>query len=391
MAKAEKVIFPRALWILYAGTFINRFGGFVGVFLVLYMTSRGYTSIQAGIAVSSYGIGSIVSSLLGGYCADLLGRRNTILLSMFSSATAMLLLSQASTLPLIVLLTGLAGLTTELYRPASSALVTDLVPAEGRVTAFASYRFAINLGTGVGPVVAGLLASRSFLLIFVGDALTSICFGLLALFGLPTDSGRYAIHGQEQGSFLKALRADHRFLFFLLASLGITFVYFQCISTFPLQIHVLGLSNALYGILISLNGLVIILLELPLSTLTKRFPARPVIALGWLLTGLGFGLNALAHTIPLLALTVVIWTFGEMIESPVSSAYIANIAPAHLRGRYQGLWGLVWSSGLILGPLLGAALFSWNPQGLWLICAILGVAAALLLIATGRRQPTGTS
>jgi MFS family permease len=156
MAKAEKVIFPRALWILYAGTFINRFGGFVSVFLILYLTSRGYTPTQAGIAASSYGAGSIVSSAVGGYCADRLGRRNTIMLSMFSSAAAMLVLSQASTFPLIVLLAGLAGLTTELYRPASSALLADLVPAEGRVTAFASYRFAVNLGTAAGPLVAGL-------------------------------------------------------------------------------------------------------------------------------------------------------------------------------------------------------------------------------------------
>jgi MFS family permease len=110
-----------------------------------------------------------------------------------------------------------------------------------------------------------------------------------------------------------------------------------------------------------------------------------------LLIGFGFGLNALAHTIPLLALTVVIWSFGEMVYSPVASAYVADLTPPHLRGRYQGAWSLMWGIGLILGPLLGTALFSWNPQGLWSICAIMGVVAALLLVVTGREKPTGAS
>jgi predicted MFS family arabinose efflux permease len=104
---------------------------------------------------------------------------------------------------------------------------------------------------------------------------------LLALSGLPNGVRSHVRLEQEQGSFLQTLRADHRFLFFLLACMCITFVYFQYLSTFPLQIHMLGLANVLYGMLISINGLVVILFELPLSALTRRFPARPVIAIGW--------------------------------------------------------------------------------------------------------------
>ncbi|PWT74425.1 MAG: MFS transporter, partial [Chloroflexi bacterium] len=124
---------PRPLWILFAGIFINRFGSFVSVFLVLYMTAKGYTAVQAGLAVGGYGLGSLGAAVGGGYLTDWLGRRSTIVLSMFSSATAMLALSQAQTLPLIVILTGLAGMTGELYRPASSALLADLVPPPQRV------------------------------------------------------------------------------------------------------------------------------------------------------------------------------------------------------------------------------------------------------------------
>ena len=93
---------PRAAWVLFAGTFINRFGGFVVPFLTLYLTGQGYSVTAAGLAVSAYGAGNLFASLVGGHLADRLGRRETIVLSMFGAAAAMLLLSQAHALPLIV-------------------------------------------------------------------------------------------------------------------------------------------------------------------------------------------------------------------------------------------------------------------------------------------------
>lgn len=164
----------------------------------------------------------------------------------------------------------------------------------------------------------------------------------------------------------------------------ISFVYFQNQSTFALQVHARGLSDAFYGTLISFNGLLIVVLELPLSTLTQRFSIASVIATGFLLIGLGFGLIAVASTVLLLTMTVGIWTVGEMIHSPVSAAYVADLAPPHLRGRYQGTWGMAWSSGLILGPLLGTLLFSWNSTGLWLVCGVLGLASAFLIVLASR-------
>src|ERR1700748_2734902 len=109
---------PRAAWILFFGTFLNKFGGFVVPFLTLYLTSRHYTIGQAGLAVSAYGLGNLGASLLGGHLADKLGRRKTILLSMFSGAATMMLLSQAHSFALIIVLVVLNGLTNEFYRPA---------------------------------------------------------------------------------------------------------------------------------------------------------------------------------------------------------------------------------------------------------------------------------
>src|SRR5436190_11192139 len=108
---------PRTAWVLFAGTFINRFGGFVVPFLTLYLTSQGYSVTAAGLAVSAYGVGNLFASLIGGHLADRLGRRETIVLSMFGAAAAMLSLSQAHALPVIVAFTFITGVVSEAYRP----------------------------------------------------------------------------------------------------------------------------------------------------------------------------------------------------------------------------------------------------------------------------------
>jgi MFS family permease len=110
------------------------------------------------------------------------------------------------------------------------------------------------------------------------------------------------------------------------------------------------------------------------------------LALGSVLVGLGFALNAVANNLPELAFTVLVWTLGEIVYAPVASAYVADIAPEHLRGRYQGAWGLTWGLAFVFAPALGAAIFAWRPDGLWLTCGLLGLLAALLLLAP-RSQP----
>jgi MFS family permease len=371
---------PAPVWILSAGTFVNRFGSFVAVFLVLYLRDRGYSIAEAGLVVSFYGVGNVIAAGVGGWTADRFGRRNALALSMFSSAVTLLLLSQATSLPLIIVLTTLAGLTGEMYRPAAAALLTDLTPAGERIPAFALNRLAINLGFAAGPAVAGLLAERSFFLLFLGDALTSAAFGVIALTTLP--EGVRVRRGEERrGEAVRTMLRDRAFLFFLVSSLLGAFVYFQSQTTFPLHVRASGLSDADYGLLISLNGLAIVLFELPLVAITQRFPYRPVLTLGSLLVGLGFALNAVANDLPELAFTVLIWTLGEIIYAPVASAYVADIAPEHLRGRYQGAWGLTWGLAYVFAPALGAAIFAWSSDGLWLICGLLGLAAALLLLA----------
>ena len=376
---------PGPVWILCAGSFVNRFGSFVAVFLVLYLREKGYSIAEAGFVVSLYGAGNVMAAAVGGLVADRLGRRNAIAISMFSSAATLLALSQADEIVLIGGLTILAGLTGEMYRPASAALLADLVPAGQRLPAFALNRLAINLGFAAGPATAGLLADRSFTYLFVGDALTSLVFGILALAALP-EGVRTRRGDERRGEGIRTIARDRAFVFFLVSSILGAFVYFQSNATFPLHVKESGLSNADYGLLISLNGLAIVLLELPFTSITQRYPAIPTLAAGSILVGLGFALNAWAESLAALAFTVLVWTIGEIVYAPVASAYVADIAPVHLRGRYQGAWGLMWGLAFMLGPGLGAAFFAWNGDAFWLFCGVLGVLSAGLLLA-GSRTP----
>jgi MFS family permease len=380
---------PGPAWFLYAGTFINRFGSFVLTFLVLWVKSKGYSYAEAGIAASSYGAGAIGAAGLGGLLADRLGRRRTIAVSMFGSAAAMLALSQANSIAVILALAAVTGLAAELYRPASSALLADIVPAERRVTAFALYRFAINLGFAFGPATAGFLAHRSFLYLFVGDAVTSALFGVVALVALPEGRRSRSMH-ERRGEGLRTIFADRALLAFLVASLATAFVYLQMTTGLALHTHASGLSTSDFGLLMGLNGAIIICCELPLTSITGRLPARAVMACGQLLLGVGFALTGLAHALPVLGATVMVWTLGEMVNAPIASAYLTGLAPAHLRGRYVGAQSTTWALGAVLAPGLGGLLFGIDERLLWLSCLALGIVAAALIAFGPHRQAERT-
>ncbi|HYH10690.1 MAG TPA: MFS transporter [Thermoanaerobaculia bacterium] len=376
---------PRPTWILFGGTFINRFGTFVMPFLAIYMTKQGFSPTQAGLAVSCYGAGHILASMIGGHLADRIGRRHTIAMSMFLSSVAMLALSQARSLPAILILAFFVGLVSEFYRPAAAALLGDLVSPEQRIAAFGMYRFAINLGFAVGPATAGFLADKSFFYVFAGDAVTSFLYGAVALFFLP-HGVRSSTNDEKPGEGFRIAFSDRAFLYFLGATMCMTWIEFQLHSTLPLHIGKLGYSPATYGMLISVNGVMIVLFELAITAWTQRFPAQPLIALGYGLTGLGFALTGLANGIPMLVVTVVIWTMGEMIYAPVTGAFVTGLAPERYRGRYMGIWHSTWSVGMVLGPTMGTWIYERNPIALWITCVFVGIASAVLALVKPRQK-----
>lgn len=376
---------PRLVWVLFFGTLVNRFGNFVFVFLALYLKSKGYAAPQIGLAMGAYGVGAIGASLVGGWLADVFGRRNSIVLSMVLSAAAMLGLSQAEGYWLLVCLTALSGFCAEMYRPAASALIADVTAPAQRVTAFSVYRLAINLGFAIGPAVGGLIAHRSFFLLFVGDAITSLAYAGIALAMLPNRVVEHHAEGQR-GSAIRVIARDTSFLAFLGATLMASMVFMQHVSGYPLQIDAYGYSPRVFGLLVSLNGFLICLVELPLTTFTRRRPERAIMMTGMAVFGMGFMMTGFVRAIPLLAMTVVVWTIGEMFYFPVAAAHVAAASPTGMRGRYQGAWGIAWGLGSVLGPVVGTMLFAWKARALWVACGACALLGSLLVIPGTRRR-----
>lgn len=373
---------PAAAWILFAGMLINRFGSFVVPFLVLYLTREGFSIAAAGVALSAYGVGTIGSSALGGYLADRLGRRNTIALSMLSSGAFIMALASAHDFPLIVALSAFVAFTADLIRPAAAALLADVVPAESYVTGYALYRLAINIGFAAGPAVGGFIADRSFYVLFAADAATSVVFGLLALFALP--QGQTSDRATEtRGEATRSVLGDRGFLLFLLAMFLGSLVYMQGTITLPLHVRDAGYSSAVYGVLLSLNGLIVVALELPIVSFTRRAAPTRAIALGLLLIGVGFGMYSFSHIIPLMVAAVAVWTLGEIVHSPVAIAFVSARSPRHLRGRYQAAAGLMQSFAAVAAPVIGTAVYAARPAIVWAGCVAAGVVAAVLALRAG--------
>ncbi len=178
---------------------------------------------------------------------------------------------------------------------------------------------------------------------------------------------------------------DKPFLVFLLSTVLVTTILFQFGSTLPLHLTSIGYGPRVYGALLSINGVLIITCELLITAFVQRFNVLRVVAAGDFLLGIGFALTGVARSIPLLAATVVLWTVGEMVQSPAAATYVANIAPIKYRGRYMGFYSLAWSIGLMGGSWLGTLVFERSPAVLWSACALLGAIAAALLLVQSRR------
>jgi MFS family permease len=378
---------PRAFWVLFTGTFINRFGTFVMPFLAIYLTREGYTIAQAGLAISAYGAGALLASLIGGHLADTIGRRHTMVLGSWSAAVTLIVLYYASGLTAIITVSALNGFANALYSPAASALIADLVPDRLRVRAFAGLRFAVNAGFGFGSAAAGLLAKYSFAWLFYGDALTLVIFGAIALAFLPHGvRHQRGGHGYIPWSFaLRRIFRDRAFVAMFVSALLCAIVFSQFNTSYGLEVERRGFDTTIYGALLAMNGLMVILFELPLTSLTMRFSPKRVIALGYAVLGGGFALNTFGNSLTILFLSMALFTVGEMIAMPMQSAYVARIAPRELRGRYNGAMSMAWSCASMIGPAAGMWIFSNHHDALWLACGAFGMLAAAVMLGFGAR------
>lgn len=370
---------PGAYWVLFCGTLINRFGHFVMPFLALYLNREGFPSWVIAVSLAAYGGGGLVACLIGGYFADQWGRKPTIIMSCAGGAIAMMLLSQATVPWTIIASACLVGMFSSMYFPAASALLADLVPPDLRVRAFGCQRLAINLGFAVGMAVAGLMAEHSFFLLFVIDALTTSALGLIILFGVPSIEGKNRTKARW-GPAIQEMKARPEYLRAVAASFLIAMVFWQLSSTWGLQItKVGGFEESVYGWLMALNGFMIVLMELPLTSWTRKRPPVSIMMIGYALIGVGMGLNLFGTGIGILTTVMIVVTIGEMIALPVANSYIAGLAPDEMRGRFMGVLGVSWNAATMLGPVIGMTLFEVSPAIVWASCLVCGVGAAWVI------------
>ncbi|MDG4806417.1 MFS transporter [Micromonospora sp. WMMD1120] len=379
---------PTTFWYLWSGTLINRLGSFVLVFLAIYLTQeRGFSPSQAGLVIGLWGVGGAFGTTAGGTLADRWGRRPTLLTAHVGAAAMMLALGLARDLWAVALGALLLGMFAEAARPAFGAMMIDVVPARDRLRAFSLNYWAINLGFACAAVLAGLAAQADYLLLFVVDAGTMLITALIIFVKVPeTQQVRSATAAATKapGGALRTILTDRVYLGFVALNLFAALVFLQHISMLPIAMGDSGLSPATYGSVIALNGVLIVVGQLFVPRLIRGRSRSHVLALASVVMGVGFGLTALAGTAWFYGLTVLIWTVGEMLNSPSNSTLIAELSPAELRGRYQGVFSLSWQIAGASAPILGGLVREHaGNDALWYGCAALGALTAVAHLVSG--------
>jgi MFS family permease len=317
-------------------------------------------------------------------------------MSLALTGVVLLIIPLVRSFAVIVLLTFVWAFVADATRPASMAALTGSTPPEKRKAAIAVNRLGINLGMSIGPAVGGFLAMVSFPLLFVVDGLTSLGAAALlsALLYLRRrrghTKGRMARADEVTPQMLFAKRAivwrDRRVLAFLFAAFLLNLVFSQHMGAMPLYlVRDLHYRESFFGALFVLNTLVIVAIEVPLNIGMSHWPAWRANALAAVLIATGFGALAIARTPIPIAITVVIWTFGEMIFFPTATAYVAELAPRGRAGEYMGAFSATIAMATIVGPWAGTTLLDrFGAVPLWTTMLACGLAGSALLVWTRR-------
>lgn len=428
---AEYRNLPRIVYVLCLGTVINRSGYFILAFLAIYVNSSlGLGPHIATWAVGCFGLGSVIAAFVGGHLADTIGRKTVALIALLGSAGMAILLPSFHTRFGILGGVFLFALLNDMYRPAVSAILTDSVASDLRPTAFGLMYLAINLGAAIAPTVGGFLAESDYTFLFWADAATSIAYAVVIAIAVPEtlrkaaqektapsvvaadgddgDASSNQVAGSppsaatttgsppDRPDGFRAVLRDRLFLRVCLGTLLVSLTYVQAMSTLPIYLGQLDIGAKTYGRLIAINGAMIVVAQIFVTRLVTRFDRGIMLALAAMVTAIGFGATAFAAVPWHFAATIVVWTLGEMMQSPVLLPVAADLAPPHLRARYFGTMTMCFSganllaasvSGVVLSQLGGPALW-----GMSFVVASIGAALyASTIPALRRRREEHTS
>ena len=379
---------PREVWVLAAATLVNKAGTMVLPFLAIYLTVQlRFPLSTAGLVMTLYGAAALVAAPISGRLSDRYGPIRIMRVSLILTGFVLLGFPAAHRLPDVILATMALSLIAESFRPANLTIFGDLVRPDQRKAAFALNRLAINLGMSVGPAVGGFLATFSFRSLFWVNGAASLAGGAILLFSRFPATRHLAAEHQISESLGTRPRLpspahmDRQLIYFLVGMLPVAIIFFQHMSTMPLYlVQDLHFSEATYGLLFTVNTLLIVFLEVFLNTSTAHWPHARTLTLGAVLCGLGFGTLAFAWNTLTVALTVVIWTFGEMFYFPGMAAYLTDLAPLERRGEYMGMSQMVMGLAFMIGPWAGTSVLAhYGGRTLWLATLALGLIAAAFM------------
>ncbi|PCI39908.1 MAG: hypothetical protein COB53_02315 [Elusimicrobia bacterium] len=368
----------KPIWLLAATVFVNRAGTMVMPFMTLYLTSdRGLPVSTAGWALALYGLGALTGSYCSGRASDKIGPRRIMIASLVLTGAAFQIFARISEPSTILPAMFVLAFIMESYRPASSTALGQVAAPEVRARAFVLLRLAANLGMTVGPALGGFLAVRNYRWLFIADGVTCWIAAFFLWWVLREDLDNSAKRAKERGAKLKGERrpfSDKPFLAFCGLKLFQAMVFFQLFSTWPLYFHnVYKYREDDIGAFFALNGICIVLFEMQLVRMIEKSDRLKWIGFGSLLICGGFGLMPWGNSQAWGIFTVLVWTLGEMIAMPLSMAVVADRASESHRGAYMATIAMTFSLAYILAPLIGTAVYEYNPNALWHGISVLGI------------------
>lgn len=351
---------PRRIWLLATVLLINRSGAMVIPFLTIYLTSKlGFSLEQAGLVVTFFGLGAIAGAWVGGKLADTIGFAPVQFWSLVLNGLMFIVLGQMSTFTQVIIAIFITGIFAESFRPANSAAIAHYSDASTRIRSYSLLRLASNLGFSIGPAIGGLLATFSYALLFWADGLTCIAAAvLLRVFLKPVrsaaDKGAVAASPVRDGV---SAYTDKVFLFFIVLVTMFALCLFQLFNIVPVyfkeKIH---MSEALIGIVMSVNGILIALIEMILVyKLENRRPDMLYMSMGSILLGLAYvSFNFLPPVFAVAFVYILLFTSGEMLSMPFMNNFWIHRSKEHNRGQYAALYTIAYCVATIAAPTLGA-------------------------------------
>ncbi|MFI8088303.1 MDR family MFS transporter [Streptomyces sp. NPDC086080] len=385
---------PRAFWWLWISTLVNRLGAFVATFMALYLTlDRGYSASYAGLVAALHGLGGVISSLGAGVMSDRLGRRPTLLVSQTATGLSVALLGFMRDPVAIAAVAFLVGMASNASRPAVQAMMADIVRPEDRIRAFSLNYWAINLGFAISSAGAGFIAEVSYLAGFLIEAGMTLVCAVVVFVKLPesrpgTESAPESSGGKGESVSLRTVLRDGRYMGVVGLSFLIALVFQQGYLGLPVAMGEAGFTPADFGMAIAVNGVLIVVLQLPVTRLIEHRDPRHLLVVSSLLAGYGFGLTAFAGSVGVFALTVCVWTLAEIVNAPTQTGLVVRLSPVHGRGRYQGMYTMSWAVAALVAPLMsGFVIDHWGAEWLWGMCAVVGTVAGLGYGLLMRRLP----